>query len=963
MQKLAILLPIVLLLSSSTTVIADSDWSDSWEFEYAEEPEQNQTDPPDNPPYDPQATFTPYTTSSFGCKAEVQAPATSTNVTVNATTGMEETNATCHGYVVNNASNDTTCYFELDKESNSFSSPEKNVSAGIVAQGSEFSEDITGLENGTLYYCRVNANNSEGWTLSGNTVHFMTKPQPATSMQLVNISGGFNISWTHGDGYNISFLVFNTNHFPASRTDGTNIYADSNSYYRHTNLIPATTYYYRVWERAEWADPVEIQYSDGNESSNKSYAGTQPVLSNPNPANESINVSTSLSSWNITIESPMGATFNWTIQTSPNIGSSNANNANNGSKVVTLSGLNPSVTYTVFVNASETTNSQWSNETYWFTTESTIFVAYTTSSFGCKADVQGDEPALSNEQPSNTSINTDMYPLLQITVNEPQNQKFNISWSTNATGSWIYYNSSCSDGTFSQRATFANASNTKYWWTVRVNDTTNHWTNKTYHFTTATYTWSDWSDWWEFTYTCCVAFDFVANTNSKAQINLTWTNCTEDGCDKNVVVRNESGWANYPITATNGTEIYNGTLELFNDVGLSKATTYYYTIWGWNETGGEYSIINNTAYNTTFDEPTIDLISPINESIDVSKTPVCEIWANDTDGDTLTVTWQENSTGSYITRNVNTSVPADSIIRYTFTQFNSYSTTYYWKVFVNDGETNISSWFNFTTAANIPPYQHGENPVNSSVDQATTPTLNITVNDTNGDIMNASWYSNSSGSWLSFGSNDSINTGDEQVNIMQEGTNFSALDHTYYWSVNLTDGILWTNETYHFTTSGMEVSSPYPPNESTENTRPPVNISVQVNGTSIDVFFYWYNMTPMTDVWELVTNWTGQSTNRFNYTTLWSNGWVWGNTTYHWTVNVTDGTTWINNSYSYTTTELANGANARYDVSNDNWVDGTDLLNVYAHRTGETAYDGIYDVNTDDWVDGTDLLLIYANRS
>jgi len=61
-----------------------------------------------------------------------------------------------------------------------------------------------------------------------------------------------------------------------------------------------------------------------------------------------------------------------------------------------------------------------------------VFVPYATLTFGAKAETQGEEPILSNEQPSNASIDNDMYPLLQITVNEPQSQNFNISWSTNS---------------------------------------------------------------------------------------------------------------------------------------------------------------------------------------------------------------------------------------------------------------------------------------------------------------------------------------------------------------------------------------------------------------------------------------------------------------------------------------------------------------------------------------------------
>ena len=805
--------------------------------------------------------FTAYATLNFSGKAEVQAPAFSTNISINATTGIEETNATCNGYMIDNSSSDTTCYFELDKESSSFVSPDKNVSAGIVAEGAGFSQNITGLENGTLYYARINANNTEGWTLSYNTEHFLTKPQPATNMQIVNVSGGFNISWSHGDGYNISFLVFNTNHYPATRVDGINVYADSNSYYHHTHLDPTTTYYYRVWERANWSDPVEIQYSDGNESDEKYYAGTQPVFSNPNPANESIDVSTSTVSWNITIESPTGATFNWSIETSPNIGSNNANTANNGSKIATISGLGASVTYTVFVNASETSNSQWSNETYWFTTENIVFVPYATLTFGAKAETQGEEPILSNEQPSNASIDNDMYPLLQITVNEPQSQNFNISWSTNATGTWIFYNSTCLDGTFSQRATFANASNTTYWWTVQVNDTDSHWTNATYSFTTALYSWSDWSNWWEFIYTCEAPADFEAATINFHAINLSWA--LNETTDRAVVIRNESGYAGYPISQTNGTLIYNNTGTYHNDTVLNESTAYYYTVWGWNNTESKFSVINQTATNTTqaLNPPSLFSASTFNET-------------------QINLTWTKGS-------------QAD----------------------------------NTTILRNASGYPHYPN----SLANGTLIYNDTGTNYEDIDLSTATVYYYSAWTW-----NNS-----ESVHSLTYATDSAG------------------------TTGALSVCCEYPVNISTEVNRPPVNISLQINGSGLDVYFYSYNITSFNPVWVLLANWSGVEGARYELINLVSAGnlFIWGNTTYHWYVNVTDGSTWINSSYEYTTTELANGANARYDVSNDDWVDGTDLLADYAHRTGTLSYDGIYDVDGDGWIDGTDLLLVYANRT
>lgn len=104
------------------------------------------------------------------------------------------------------------------------------------------------------------------------------------------------------------------------------------------------------------------------------------------------------------------------------------------------------------------------------------------------------------------------------------------------------------------------------------------------------------------------------------------------------------------------------------------------------------------------------------------------------------------------------------------------------------------------TKANTAPTITGEIPSNQSVGISTTPTLNVTVDDANDNTLDAYWYSNSSGPWVLFGSNLSIDTSSGGVIISQINTNFTSYYHTYYWSVNSTDGCLWTNETYHFRT-------------------------------------------------------------------------------------------------------------------------------------------------------------------
>ena len=94
----------------------------------------------------------------------------------------------------------------------------------------------------------------------------------------------------------------------------------------------------------------------------------------------------------------------------------------------------------------------------------------------------------------------------------------------------------------------------------------------------------------------------------------------------------------------------------------------------------------------------------------------------------------------------------------------------------------------------------GENPTNGSTDKILVPTLNVTVEDLNDNYLNATWYSNSSGTWIQFGTNQNIDVSGGPVSISQENLNFSDYSTYYWWSVNISDGNAWTNETYTFNT-------------------------------------------------------------------------------------------------------------------------------------------------------------------
>jgi len=169
--------------------------------------------------------------------------------------------------------------------------------------------------------------------------------------------------------------------------------------------------------------------------------------------------------------------------------------------------------------------------------------------------------------------------------------------------------------------------------------------------------------------------------------------------------------------------------------------------------------------------------------------------------------------------------------------------------------------------ANATPTQSGESPVNASTGIAVTPSLYVICTDADADTMTATWRSNSSGPWVDFDTNSSIATG---TNITQTNSNFSAYSTTYWWSVNLTDGIgLWDNETYHFTTEAdlnttVDSISPY------NHTTTPLQINATSSGATPDNVTLWYRYSTDNTTWDTNhINWYsfGKNQTHMGYTT------------------------------------------------------------------------------------------------
>ena len=143
-------------------------------------------------------------------------------------------------------------------------------------------------------------------------------------------------------------------------------------------------------------------------------------------------------------------------------------------------------------------------------------------------------------------------------------------------------------------------------------------------------------------------------------------------------------------------------------------------------------------------------------------------------------------------------------------------------------------------------------------------------------------------------------------------------DTKYYWSVNVTDGTDWTNNTYSFTTASSGWSNTAPTITDSSENPPDTQTDVAISLTNYSDHF---NIT-VADVNEANqsinvtwrTNGSGSwqdmgynETNGVCNTTYYCTNVSWVNandTTYYWSVNVSDNHTtkgWVNATYSFTT--------------------------------------------------------------
>ena len=130
-----------------------------------------------------------------------------------------------------------------------------------------------------------------------------------------------------------------------------------------------------------------------------------------------------------------------------------------------------------------------------------------------------------------------------------------------------------------------------------------------------------------------------------------------------------------------------------------------------------------------------------------------------------------------------------------------------------------------TYTTNSAPIMYNPVPSSGSTGVGIQPVLSINVSDVDGDNMNITWLSNSSGSWQVFGTNLSVSDG----TYHQTMSNASVNGQWWYWKVNVSDGLNYTESSVYKFYTGYESKIT---NTGSTNIRGYLLIQVQYYNTS-----------------------------------------------------------------------------------------------------------------------------------
>ncbi len=336
----------------------------------------------------------------------------------------------------------------------------------------------------------------------------------------------------------------------------------------------------------------------------------------------------------------------------------------------------------------------------------------------------------------------------------------------------------------------------------------------------------------------------LAASVSGTDIDISWTHGA--GYDTTMLLHSTTEEPSSPDDAA-ATVIYNGTSNSYTHSDVSDGT-HYYSAWEYcsNDTDSSVGTLSQTSelYDTTTvtygdnTAPEISNPSPIDGATGVVTDPTLSVDIIDDEGDSVTVTFINDSDGSTIgtdtVNNDTASVTWNGL---------SNGVTKNWHVEAADGgATNTSDTWTFTTTTmdNTAPSITNPSPADGDTGVSTSPTLSVNISDADGDSVTVTFIDESDGTTIG---TDTVSSSGTAT------TTWSGLNNaeTYTWSVTADDGVATTTAgPWTFTTEGTDgntvpdISSPEPTDGQTDvATDLPLSVDVtDADGDAVTVSFY-----------------------------------------------------------------------------------------------------------------------------
>jgi len=191
---------------------------------------------------------------------------------------------------------------------------------------------------------------------------------------------------------------------------------------------------------------------------------------------------------------------------------------------------------------------------------------------------------------------------------------------------------------------------------------------------------------------------------------------------------------------------------------------------------------------------------PVDGSVNVDLNPTLQVEVLDGNGDDVEWEIWSNASGSWSLLQSSLLVGGMGVVSADTVDMDEFGVWYWWSVHVSDllgSGLWVNETYSFMTRLdNVPPVLSNPVPSDGSVGIVSgVVVLQITVNDVNDDFLDIMFRTNASGVWEDIGSNISQLNG-----IYSQQFYFGQSGFLYWWSVNCSDGISWTNNTYNFIT-------------------------------------------------------------------------------------------------------------------------------------------------------------------